>query len=150
MRAVIQRVSEASVTVGGNSVARIETGLLVLVGITHSDTPSDAEWMAAKVVNMRIFADRNQNMNLVAGDVGGEILVVSQFTLHASTKKGNRPSFIQAARPDAANLLYRLFIDELERRMPQKIRTGIFGAMMDIHLINNGPVTIVIDSQHPE
>ena len=150
MRVVIQRVSEASVTVGGEITGRIGHGLLVLLGIEESDSVGDAEWLCAKIVNMRIFPDENGVMNLSVLQTGGEILVVSQFTLYASTKKGNRPSYIRAARPETAVPLYDRFIGETEKLTGKKPETGIFGAMMMVSLVNDGPVTILIDSASRE
>lgn len=145
MRAVVQRVSEAIVTIEGRKVAEIARGLLVLLGIEDEDNIEDVEWLAAKIQKMRIFDDPNGNMNLSIEDVGGEILIVSQFTLHASTRKGNRPSFIKAARSELAIPLYEEFISRFDN--PQK---GEFGANMQVKLCNDGPVTIIIDSKNRE
>ncbi|HOZ50726.1 MAG TPA: D-aminoacyl-tRNA deacylase [Chitinophagaceae bacterium] len=150
MRAVIQRVSEAKVTIDGSIKDSIGKGLLILLGIEHDDTETDIEWLSAKIVNMRIFSDENGLMNLSIKEVEGEILLISQFTLHASTKKGNRPSFIQAAKPDIAIPLYEKMILQLEKDIEKKIGTGIFGADMKVALINDGPVTIIIDSKQKQ
>lgn len=149
MRTVIQRVSEASVEVNGAIVGEIARGLLVLAGFEADDTPDDLEWMAAKIAAMRIFSDDNGKMNLSVSEIGGEILVVSQFTLHASTKKGNRPSFIKAAKPEMANLHYETF-KQCFRAKGIVVASGIFGADMKVRLLNDGPVTIVIDSKNKE
>ena len=150
MRAVIQRVSEASVTVEGKITGIIEKGLLVLLGIEDADSMEDLEWLSAKVVNMRIFNDEQGVMNVSIKDAGGDILLVSQFTLHASTKKGNRPSYSRAAKGDFAIPLYEKMITQLENDLGKKIQTGIFGADMKLALINDGPVTIVMDSKNKE
>ncbi|CAM3347737.1 D-aminoacyl-tRNA deacylase [Flavobacterium longum] len=150
MRAVIQRVLEASVTVAGKREAEIGPGLLVLVGVEDADTDEDIAWLTAKIANLRIFGDSNGVMNLSVCDVSGEIIVVSQFTLHASTKKGNRPSYIKAARPEIAIPLYEQFVAELQLACGQTIQTGIFGADMKVALVNDGPVTIVIDTKNKE
>jgi len=146
MRAVVQRVSEATVTIDGVDVATIGTGLLILIGIEDADTEADADWLCAKISKMRIFNDADGVMNLCLSDVGGELLVVSQFTLHASTRKGNRPSYIRAARPEKAIPLYEYFIAELEAQVGMKPKTGHFGADMKVALVNDGPVTIIIDT----
>jgi D-tyrosyl-tRNA(Tyr) deacylase len=148
MIAVIQRVSEASVTIEGHVKGRIGLGFLVLLGITHTDTQEDVEWLAKKIVGMRIFGDSEGKMNLDLKAVGGNILLISQFTLHASTKKGNRPSFIEAARPEVAIPLYEKMIQQLTQEIGQPIQTGEFGADMKVALLNDGPVTIVIDSKN--
>lgn len=148
MIAVIQRVSEASVTIEGHVKGRIGLGFLVLLGITHTDTQEDVEWLAKKIVGMRIFGDAEGKMNLDLKAVGGNILLISQFTLHASTKKGNRPSFIEAARPEVAIPLYEKMIQQLTQEIGQPIQTGEFGADMKVALLNDGPVTIVIDSKN--
>ncbi|NND64275.1 MAG: D-tyrosyl-tRNA(Tyr) deacylase, partial [Flavobacteriaceae bacterium] len=145
--ALIQRVSSASVTVESDKVSKIGKGLLILLGIENEDTQEDVDWLAAKIAKLRIFGDENDAMNLSLIDVGGDAIVVSQFTLHASTKKGNRPSFIKAARPETAIPLYEKFIAILEKEIGKKVGTGIFGAMMDVELVNDGPVTIFIDSK---
>ena len=150
MRTVVQRVMEASVIIDGQPYSAIGKGLLILAGFEGEDTAKDIEWMRDKICQMRIFSDENGKMNLSVMDIGGEILVVSQFTLHASTKKGNRPSFIKAARPEVAIPLYDQFIDYLTLRTGKPVMTGIFGADMKIELTNDGPVTIVIDSKKPE
>lgn len=150
MRAVIQRVSEASVTAEGKITGIIEKGLLVLLGIEDVDSMEDLEWLSAKVVNMRIFNDEQGVMNVSIKDAGGDILLVSQFTLHASTKKGNRPSYSRAAKGDFAIPLYEKMITQLENDLGKKIQTGIFGADMKLALINDGPVTIVMDSKSKE
>ncbi|MBT0606656.1 D-aminoacyl-tRNA deacylase [Aequorivita echinoideorum] len=150
MRVVIQRVKKASVTIDGKIFSEIEKGLLVFLGIEAEDTTEDAEWLAGKISKMRIFPDENDAMNLSLQDIVGECLVVSQFTLHASTKKGNRPSFIKAARPDYAIPLYENFISQMQNEISATVKTGIFGAMMDISLVNDGPVTIIMDSKNRE
>lgn len=150
MRAVVQRVREAWVTVAGREVGRIGIGLLVLVGVETEDAPSDADWLAEKVAGLRIFADGDGKMNLDVREAGGGVLVVSQFTLHASTKKGNRPSFLAAARPDEAIPLYERFVAALETLVARPVPCGVFGADMQVALVNDGPVTIVIDSRRRE
>lgn len=150
MRAVIQRVSEASVKIEGNIKGQIGPGFLVLLGIELSDTEEDISWLAAKIAHMRIISDGNGLMNCSLQDTGGDILLISQFTLHASTKKGNRPSFIRAAKPEQAIPLYHAFIAELEKQCAKEIRTGEFGADMKVTLVNDGPVTIFIDSKNRE
>ncbi|WP_060872579.1 D-aminoacyl-tRNA deacylase [Myroides odoratus] len=150
MRIVIQRVTEASVTVEGTIIGSIGTGLLVLVGIEEVDTKQDIEWLSGKLVNLRIFEDEQGVMNKSVLDVGGEVLIVSQFTLHASTKKGNRPSYIKAAKPDFAIPMYEDFVAQVSRDLNKKVQTGRFGADMKVALLNDGPVTICIDSQNKE
>ena len=150
MRVVIQRVTEASVSINDKVKSAIPDGLLILLGIEDADDQSDIDWLCSKISNLRIFPDREGIMNLSVKDVGGEMLVVSQFTLHASTKKGNRPSYIKASKPDIAIPLYNSFIKTLSTETGRDIKTGEFGAMMDISLINSGPVTIVIDSKNRE
>ena len=150
MRVTIQRVSEASVTIGGKVKSAIGWGLLVLAGFEDGDSNEDLEWMSGKLVNLRIFNDGNGLMNLSVKDIGGEVLIVSQFTLHASTKKGNRPSFIKAAKPDTAIPLYKKFLLQVERDLGKPIGSGEFGADMKVSLINDGPVTINIDSKNKE
>ncbi|MFV5687014.1 D-aminoacyl-tRNA deacylase [Flavobacterium sp. ZT3R25] len=150
MKVVIQRVSSASVTIDEKIVAEIQKGLLVLVGIEDSDTPEDSMWLVGKIVNLRIFGDENQVMNLSVKDIDGNIIVVSQFTLHASTKKGNRPSYIKASKPEVAIPLYENFVKRLEIELGKKVQTGVFGADMKVLLLNDGPVTIVIDSKNKE
>lgn len=150
MRVVIQRVSKASVRVNHETVGSIGKGLLILAGFEDDDNSEDLQWLASKIVNLRIFSDQQGLMNLSVRDVDGEILVVSQFTLHALTKKGNRPSFIKAAKPEKAVPFYENFISLLQSELGKKIQTGIFGAMMDVELINEGPVTIFIDTKNKE
>ena len=150
MRIVIQRVKRASVSIEGKLHSSIGKGLLVLTGIEEADTTGDVEWLAAKAVNLRVFDDSNGVMNLSAVDAASELMIVSQFTLHASTRKGNRPSYIKAARPEKAIPLYEEFIARTGELLGRKPVTGIFGAMMDIELVNDGPVTIIIDSKNRE
>jgi D-tyrosyl-tRNA(Tyr) deacylase len=150
VRAVVQRVREATVTIGGDVAGRIEIGLLVLVGVEAGDAPADADWLAEKVGGLRIFADAAGKMNLDVREAGGRVLVVSQFTLHASTKKGNRPSFMAAARPDEAIPMYERFLAGVKRLVPGPVPRGVFGADMQVALVNDGPVTIVIDSRRRE
>ena len=150
MRLVLQRVSSASVTVDGAITGQIGPGLLILAGLEHDDTADDLAWLVSKVTQMRIFADVEGKMNLSVKDSGGDLLVVSQFTLHASTKKGNRPSFIRAARPETAIPLYEQFLTLLEAEMGKPVARGIFGADMQVALVNDGPVTICIDSRAKE
>ena len=150
MRVVVQRVTKASVSVGDAVVGSIEKGLLVLLGITHDDTKEDVDWLVNKVVQMRIFDDSKGIMNLSLKDIGGEMLVVSQFTLHALTKKGNRPSYIQAAKHQIAVPLYKAFVQQAQALLEKPVPTGVFGAMMQIDLINDGPVTMVVDSKNKE
>jgi len=147
MIVVIQRVAEASVTIDGKVKSLIGTGLLVLVGIEEADSRDDIDWLAKKIVNLRIFPDENEVMNKSLLDIGGEILLISQFTLHASTKKGNRPSYIKAARPETAIPLYEMMIESIENKLGKVISTGEFGADMKVALVNDGPVTILIDSK---
>jgi D-aminoacyl-tRNA deacylase len=147
MIAVIQRVATASVTIGGSVKSSIAKGLLVLVGIEDADTQDDIQWLASKIVNLRIFNDDQDVMNLSVKDVDGEILVVSQFTLHASTKKGNRPSYIRASKPEVAIPMYEKFIAALEENLGKAVQTGEFGADMKVSLLNDGPVTIIIDTK---
>ncbi len=148
MIAVIQRVSEASVTIEGEVHGSIELGFLVLLGITHADTVEDIEWLGRKIIGLRVFGDSEGKMNLDLKAVNGDILVISQFTLHASTKKGNRPSFIEAARPETAIPLYEKMLSFLAGELEQPIHSGIFGADMKVNLLNDGPVTIIIDSKN--
>lgn len=150
MRVVIQRVSQASVVIHNEICSSIGRGLLVFLGIEDRDDRSDAEWLAGKIVRMRIFPDEEGKMNRAVGEAGGGVLVVSQFTLHAQTKKGNRPSFIRAARPEQAIPLYHAFLEELERELGQPVAAGEFGADMKVSLTNDGPVTIWIDTQERE
>ncbi len=150
MRVVIQRVVNASVTIEGKLFSSIGGGVLVLAGFENADTSEDLDWMSAKIVNLRIFADEKGVMNLSVKETGGEILLVSQFTLHAATKKGNRPSYIRSAPPEISVPLYNLFIEKISGQLGKVIKTGIFGADMKVELLNNGPVTIVIDSRNRE
>ncbi len=147
MRTVIQRVLEASVTINQKKVASIQKGLLILLGVEDEDTQDDIDWMCKKIVNLRIFPDENGIMNVSVLDSDGDIIVVSQFTLYASTKKGNRPSYIKAAKPDIAIPLYKKFVERLQIELGKSIQTGDFGADMKVGLINDGPVTIIIDSK---
>jgi D-aminoacyl-tRNA deacylase len=148
MIAVIQRVSEASVEIEGQIKGQIQHGFLVLLGVTHADTQEDIEWLSKKIVGMRIFSDEEGKMNLDLSAINGNILLISQFTLHASTKKGNRPSFIEAARPEIAIPLYEKLIAQLEQDLGKSIQTGTFGADMKVALVNDGPVTILLDSKN--
>ena len=148
MIAVIQRVSSASVVISGQQTAAIDNGLLVLVGIIDEDTTEDVEWLAAKIVNLRIFNDDQGVMNLSVKELGFDVIVVSQFTLHASTKKGNRPSYIKAAKPDIAIPLYNQFVNEVNKCLGKDVQTGQFGADMKVSLVNDGPVTIIIDTKN--
>ena len=148
MKAVIQRVSYASVSVDGKIISSIKEGMLVLLGITETDTNEDIEWLSKKILHLRIFNDDNDVMNTSLIDINGDLIIVSQFTLLASTKKGNRPSYIKAAKPEIAIPIYQQFIDQTERTLGKKVGTGIFGADMKIELVNNGPVTIVIDTKN--
>ncbi|WP_372746257.1 D-aminoacyl-tRNA deacylase [Lutibacter sp.] len=147
MKTVIQRVTEASVTINNKIVSKINTGLLILVGIENEDTTEDIDWLTKKIVNLRIFNDENDVMNKSLIDINGEAIVVSQFTLQASTKKGNRPSYIKAAKPEIAIPLYESFVKEFENKLGKPIGTGEFGADMKVSLLNDGPVTILIDSK---
>jgi D-tyrosyl-tRNA(Tyr) deacylase len=147
MRVVLQRVSSASVTVAGEVVGRIGTGLMILVGIEPADTADDGAWLAGKIARLRLFPDEADQMNRSIVDIGGEILLVSQFTLHASTAKGTRPSFNAAARPEHAKPLYELFISQLEETLGRPVSTGQFGATMEVAITNNGPVTLILDSK---
>ncbi|MDX1284519.1 MAG: D-aminoacyl-tRNA deacylase [Draconibacterium sp.] len=147
MRVVVQKVKEASVTVNGEIISAIKKGLLVLVGVENEDTPEDIDYLVKKISQLRIFPDDNGVMNLSVQDVGGDVIVVSQFTLHASTKKGNRPSYIRAAKPDLSVPIYEKFVAALENSLGKKVGTGEFGAMMNVALVNDGPVTIIIDSK---
>jgi len=150
MRAVIQRVSKASVTIDDKIYSQIENGLLVLVGIEDADTTEDSEWLSGKIVNLRVFNDDNGVMNVSVKDINGDILAVSQFTLHASTKKGNRPSYIKASKPEFAIPMYEKFIQQLSNDLGKTVGTGVFGADMKVELLNDGPVTIVIDTKNKE
>ena len=147
MRIVIQRTKKASVSVEGNLLSAIESGMMVLVGIEEEDNNEDIDYLVKKICNMRIFDDENGVMNLSVKDVDGEILAISQFTLHARTKKGNRPSYISAAKPDISIPLYEKFVSELSKELGKKVKTGQFGADMQVELINDGPVTIIMDSK---
>lgn len=150
MRVVIQKVTQASVSIENQIVASIDKGLLVLVGIEDTDTNDDIVWLSAKIVNLRVFDDDNGVMNLSVKEVEGQVLIVSQFTLHASTKKGNRPSYIKAARPEVAIPIYEAFIKQVESLLGKRVPTGQFGAMMQVSLCNDGPVTILIDTKNKE
>ncbi len=147
MRAVIQRVSSASLSIGGQPKASVDRGLLVFVGIEEADTADDLEWLSGKIVRLRVFPDEAGVMNRSVQEAGGDILAVSQFTLHASTKKGNRPSYIRAARPETAIPLYEMFVNKLAADLGKRVQTGEFGADMQIRLVNDGPVTILIDTK---
>lgn len=147
MRTVIQRVSEASVTIDNEKVAKIKNGMLILLGIVDQDTQEDIKWLSNKVVNLRIFADEDGVMNRSLIDTNGDAIIVSQFTLHANTKKGNRPSYIKAAKPNFAIPMYKDFVNQLEQDLNKKVQTGQFGADMKIELVNDGPVTIIIDTK---
>jgi D-aminoacyl-tRNA deacylase len=148
MIAVIQRVSQASVTIDGEIMGQIGSGLLVLLGITHTDTAEDVAWLSKKIVGMRIFNDEDQKMNRDLAGINGDVLLISQFTLFASTKKGNRPGFTEAARPDVAVPLYNAMIAQLTADLGKSIQTGIFGADMQVSLLNDGPVTIIVDTKN--
>ena len=150
MRVVIQRVSSASVTIDDKIRSAIKNGLMILLGIEAADDQTDIAWLVKKIVNLRVFNDDEKRMNLSIKDIDGDILLISQFTLHASVKKGNRPSYIKSAHPDLAIPLYNKFIDELELSLSKKIYSGEFGAMMEVALVNDGPVTIIIDSRSKE
>lgn len=150
MRTVLQRVSNASVTVDDKVISSIGKGLLVLLGIEDADTQEDIDWLTNKILNLRIFNDENDVMNRSVQDVDGDIIVVSQFTLHALTKKGNRPSYIKAAKPDIAVPMYEKFVQVLEQKLGKKVGTGIFGADMKVELLNDGPVTITMDTKNKE
>ena len=150
MRIVAQRVSRASVTIEGKLKSAIGLGMMILLGIEEADNEEDVDWLCSKLSKMRIFGDENDAMNLDINQIGGSFLVVSQFTLHAMTKKGNRPSFIRAARPEQAIPLYELFVKRLHEVSGREVLTGEFGAMMEVELINDGPVTIIMDSKHKE
>jgi D-tyrosyl-tRNA(Tyr) deacylase len=150
LKIVLQRVSSASVTIENKIVADIQKGLLILIGIEAADLQEDIDWLVGKITKIRIFEDENQVMNLSVKDISGDIIVVSQFTLHAATKKGNRPSYIKAAKPDFAIPLYESFVQYLEKELGKKIQTGVFGADMKVSLLNDGPVTIIIDSKNRE
>ena len=150
MKAVIQRVSESSVTINSEIFAQIQQGLLVLVGIEDADNKEDINWLTTKIANLRIFEDESEIMNLSLKDIDGEMIVVSQFTLHALTKKGNRPSYIKASKPEIAIPLYESFVQQMEIELGKKVQTGQFGADMKVSLINDGPVTIIIDTKNKE
>lgn len=150
MRAVIQRVSKASVTIEGEKVANIGNGLLVLLGVENEDTQEDIKWLSNKIINLRVFNDANNVMNESLLQVDGNVIVVSQFTLHASTKKGNRPSYIKAAKPDIAIPMYEAFVKQLQNDLGKTVQTGEFGADMKVELLNDGPVTIIIDTKIKE
>lgn len=150
MKIVLQVVSSASVTIDGKIFSKIEKGLMILVGIENADSQEDIKWLSNKVTNMRVFADEKGVMNLSVKDIKGEVLVVSQFTLQASTKKGNRPSYMKASKPDIAIPKYQEFISQLEMDLGSDVKTGLFGADMKVSLVNNGPVTIIIDSKQRE
>ncbi len=150
MRAVIQRVTKASVTIEGKINGQIENGLLVLLGIEDADTDEDIEWLSSKIINLRIFNDERGVMNISVKDIAGDILLISQFTLHASTKKGNRPSYIKASKPKIAIPIYEKMINQLSTDLGKEIQTGIFGADMKVELLNDGPVTIVMDTKNKE
>ena len=150
MKAVIQRVSKASVTVDGKIIAKIGSGLLILLGIENKDGQEDIEWLSRKIINLRIFNDENAVMNKSLVELGGDAIVVSQFTLHASTKKGNRPSYLKAAKPEVSIPLYEKFVLQMENDLEKKVGAGIFGADMKVDLVNDGPVTILIDTKNRE
>jgi D-tyrosyl-tRNA(Tyr) deacylase len=150
MRVVIQRVSRAKVIVEKKYSSQIQQGLLILLGIEHNDTEEDANWLVQKVINLRIFNDDNGVMNVSLQDINGEAIVVSQFTLHASTKKGNRPSYIKAANPEQAIPLYEYFLQTIENKLGKNVGTGVFGAHMELDFVNDGPVTIIMDSKNRE
>jgi D-tyrosyl-tRNA(Tyr) deacylase len=150
MKAVIQRVSQASVTIQEQVVAQIQTGLLVLIGIEEADVQEDLQWLSSKIANLRIFSDANGVMNVSVKERDGDVIVVSQFTLQASTKKGNRPSYIKAARPEIALPIYESFVQQMESELGKKVQTGQFGADMKVALVNDGPVTLIIDTKNKE
>ncbi len=150
MRAIIQRVTEASVAINGEQVSQIGSGLMILLGVGTADTMEDVQWLSRKTVQLRIFNDDGGRMNRSLLDVQGEVLVVSQFTLHAATKKGNRPSYIKAAKPEQAVPLYEAFVQQLENHLGRPVLTGIFGADMKVKLLNDGPVTLIIDTKNKE
>ena len=150
MKAVIQRVSQSSVTINEQVAAQIQNGLLVLIGIEDADNQEDINWLTSKIANLRIFGDENDVMNLSLKDIDGEMIVVSQFTLHAATKKGNRPSYIKASKPEIAIPLYESFVQQMEIELGKKLQTGQFGADMKVSLVNDGPVTIIIDTKNKE
>ncbi len=150
MRVVVQRVSQSNVKVSGELIGEIKEGLMVLVSFVDEDNDTDLDWMTKKIINLRIFNDDEGKMNRSVQDIGGDILLISQFTLHGSTKKGNRPSFIKAAKPDFANVMYERFIKVLEQSLGKEIQTGEFGGDMKVSLVNDGPTTIIIDSKDKE
>ena len=150
MRVVVQRVSQSNVKVSGEIIGEINEGLMVLVSFVYEDNDTDLGWMTKKIINLRIFNDDEGKMNRSVQDIGGDILLISQFTLHGSTKKGNRPSFIKAAKPDFANVMYERFIKVLEQSLGKEIQTGEFGGDMKVSLVNDGPTTIIIDSKDKE
>ena len=150
MKAVIQRVSQSSVTINEQVVAQIQNGLLVLIGIEDADNQEDINWLSSKIAGLRIFPDNNNVMNLSLKDINGDLIVVSQFTLHAATKKGNRPSYIKASKPEIAIPLYESFVQQMELELGKKIQTGQFGADMKVSLVNDGPITILIDTKNKE
>ena len=150
MKAVIQRVSQSSVTINNEIVAQIQQGLLVLVGIEDTDNQEDINWLTSKIANLRIFADENEVMNMSLKDIDGEMIIVSQFTLHALTKKGNRPSYIKASKPEIAIPLYESFVQQMEIELGKKVQTGQFGTNMKVGLVNDGPITIIIDTKNKE
>ena len=150
MKTVIQRVSQSSVIINNEIVSQIQQGLLVLVGIEDADNQEDINWLTSKIANLRIFEDDNEIMNLSLKDIDGEMIVVSQFTLHALTKKGNRPSYIKASKPEIAIPLYESFVQQMEIELGKKVQTGQFGADMKVSLVNDGPVTIIIDTKNKE
>ena len=150
MRVVVQRVSQSNVKVSGEVIGEIKEGLMVLVSFVDEDNDTDLDWMTKKIINLRIFNDDEGKMNRSVQDVGGDILLISQFTLHGSTKKGNRPSFIKAAKPDFANVMYERFIKVVEQSLGKEIQTGEFGGDMKVSLVNDGPTTIIIDSKDKE
>ena len=150
MRVVVQRVSQSNVKVSGEVIGEIKEGLMVLVSFVDEDNDTDLDWMTKKIINLRIFNDDEGKMNRSVQDIGGDILLISQFTLHGSTKKGNRPSFIKAAKPDFANVMYERFIKVLEQYLGKEIQTGEFGGDMKVSLVNDGPTTIIIDSKDKE
>jgi len=150
MKAVIQRVLSSSVSIEGTIVASIQSGLLILIGIEEADSQEDIIWLTSKIANLRIFADENEVMNRSVKETNGDIIIVSQFTLHASTKKGNRPSYIKAAKPEIAIPIYEKFVAQMETEIGKKVQTGQFGADMKVALVNDGPVTIIIDTKNKE
>lgn len=148
MKAVIQRVTQASVTINGVKISEIQSGLLLLIGIEDTDNQGDIQWLSSKIVNLRIFGDENDVMNRSVKECDGDIIIVSQFTLHAATKKGNRPSYLKASKPEIAIPLYQNFIEQVEMDLGKKVQTGEFGADMKVALLNDGPVTIIIDTKN--